>query len=238
MNHIKKEIGKILSRKQTYLSYTLEGYASGLKNEYIICKTLYKKNKLVFNIKNKNNKSFIDFNNIVSEIEKHIITTEEYKKIARSSLWRNYWNANKSNNLFDNVVSRWTDEQRALVSISKMYDNIYEHPECPDDKVIEDDDMLDGWMIFQRRKSEQQKKENKIDAANPNMSKHKEMFLVAKNETEAKEIFDINSSESRRVIKERESFISENKSVNESELPDVKREISETIQSLSKNNKR
>ena len=40
-----------------------------------------------------------------------------------------------------------------------MYDNVYESHERPNDKIIEDDDCLDGWFIVQRRKHEKDKNE-------------------------------------------------------------------------------
>jgi len=144
----KDNINKIYQSKAEFISHTLEGYASSIKNEFLICNTLYKDNKLLF--QNNGNKSYTLFNNLVYHIDRMMITTEIFKTVARSAIWKGYWNASK-NNIFDKCTTELTDEQRALLNISRMYDNIYEHPECPDDKVMEDDDALDGWMILQKR---------------------------------------------------------------------------------------
>jgi hypothetical protein len=78
IKNTKNSINKIHITKQNFLSNTLEGYANSIKNEYIICNTLYFNDKLVFD-KQQNYKSFILFNNFVQEIDKTMITTEQFK---------------------------------------------------------------------------------------------------------------------------------------------------------------
>ena len=62
-----KQLNGIMSKKNEVYSHTLEGYASSIKNEYIICNTLYQNNNKVFStdIKNDEN-SYTLFNNIVN----------------------------------------------------------------------------------------------------------------------------------------------------------------------------
>ena len=52
-----------------------------------------------------------------------------------------------------------------MVSFSRMYDGAYGSPECPPDKVIEDDDMFDGWLIDQRRTREKEQSVKRAEAA-------------------------------------------------------------------------
>ena len=63
---------------------------------------------------------------------------------------------------------------------SSLYDNIQESPDCPSNEVINDDDMLDGWMIIQKRNREQAKlqkdAENKF--GNKKISNADEVFIV------------------------------------------------------------
>jgi hypothetical protein len=235
----KKQLNKLSSIKNEFFINTLEGYASSIKNEYIVCKTLYKNNKLVFDSTIVNNQSsYTYFNDIISEINKYIIDISQFKTIARSSLWRSYWNSNKKN-IFKGSVSEWTDDQRTLSSISNMYDSVYEHPECPEDKIIEDDDMLDGWMIIQRRKAEKHKKENKIDNLNPNLKNAQEIFLMTNENQTFDDIMSLNSPESKLRFKEKISYINNSKgqSVPDHQLPDVRREIMNQSDELKKNRK-
>jgi hypothetical protein len=215
----------LLNTRQDFIAHTLEGYAASVKNEYIISQTLYKDSKLVFkDISGSDANSYQYFNSLVQEINHHIISVATFKAIARSGLWRSYWNANKSN-ILQNPVINWTDEQRSLINITKMYDSVYEHPECPDDKIIEDDDMLDGWMIVQKRKINKQKKENSLEKADPRLKNAQEVFIIADGTDEVEEVMEMNSPEAKMRLKEKFGFIKNQESpVEELQLPDVRRD--------------
>lgn len=236
LNSAKDQLNRILATKSEFFVSTLEGYAASLKNEYIVCKTLFKNNKLVFDSTSGKISANL-FNNIVAEINKHIISVSDFKIIARSSLWRAYWNASKDS-LFRGSVSEWTDDQRTLVNISRMYDSVYEHPECPGDKVIDDEDMLDGWMIVQKRKTEKMKSERAVDELNPKLKNAQEVFLMARDQESYENIMSLNSPEAKRRLQEKISFI-DNKGgeVQENELPDVRRELMNQRDELLKNRK-
>lgn len=230
-------LNRILSIKQEFLGNTLEGYAASIRNEYIVCNTLYKNNKLVFNNihDTKNQESYQYFNNLINEVNQHMLPIKVYKAIARSHTWRSYWNCDKTN-IFNKQVIDWTDEQRSLVNISKMYDNIYEHPECPDDKIIEDDDVLDGWLIFQKRKTSSIKTQQNIDIANPKLKNAQEIFVMAPDENSREEIFGLNSGEAMHRMKEKFAYINSvnaNDNVEDLDLPDVRRDAINKIKQVS-----
>jgi hypothetical protein len=227
-----EQLNRILNIKQEFLGNTLEGYAASIKNEYIVCNTLYKNKRLVFNIDDvKSSSSYQYFNNLINEVNHHMIPIKVYKAIARSHTWRSYWNCNK-NNIFDKQVIDWTDEQRSLINITKMYDNIYEHPECPDDKIIEDDDVLDGWLIVQKRKIAKAKVQQTIDSSNPKLKNAQEVFVMASDQDSREEVFGLNSGEALHRMKEKFAYINSmnnSDSVEDLSLPDVRREaISKT----------
>jgi hypothetical protein len=220
------------------MSNTLEGYALSVKNEFIICNTLYKNNKRVFNNTLSNNQgSYTYFNDLVNEINKNTISVAQFKELARHQIWKSYWYCNK-NNVFHDSVINITDDQRTLINISRMYDSVYEHQECPSDKIIEDDDMLDGWMIVQRRKSEQAKNTKKVDDLNPKLKNAQEVFLMANNEESYEEIMSLNSQEGVRRIKEKIGFInSQGGPVADVDLPDVQRDLLNRSNTMFKNRK-
>ena len=139
--------------------------------------------------------------------------------------------------MFSGVVSDWTDDQRSLVSFSQMYDSVYEHPECPDDKIIDDDDMLDGWMIVQKRKIAKAKKQAQVDDINPNLKNAGEVFLFGKQKEEVEEILSLNSKEALYRMKEKINYINRVGSSEDSKLPDVQRQIMTDTQSLINNRK-
>ena len=236
IKNTKNSINKIHATKQNFLSNTLEGYANSIKNEYIICNTLYKNDKLVFD-KEQNYKSFSLFNSLVQEIDKMMITTENFKELARDNIWRNYWNSSK-NDLFHCSTVELSDEQRALINISRMYDNVYEHPECPNEAIINDDDALEGWMIVQRRKNETAKKQNAFDSKNNKMKNAGEVFVMAESNEDVDSILDMNTSESRARLNEKLNYVNTFGEVNDGELPDVQRDIQQNIREANKANRK
>jgi hypothetical protein len=222
LSEYRKQLNKIMDYKNDLFSHTLEGYASSIKNEYILCNTLFKNNMRVFPKQvSSDQASYVYFNDLVTEVNKQNIGIDSYKELARSSMWRSYWNCNKEK-VFNKAVCDWTDDQRTTVSVTRMYDNIYDHPECPSDHVIEDDDMLDGWMIHQREKNQKAKKQAQIDEMNPKLKNAQEVFLIPQSKEEIEDIIGLNSPDSLRRMKEKMNYVQQMGSVDDGNLPDVR----------------
>jgi hypothetical protein len=238
LNSTRNSLDKIRNIKTEFIANTLEGYAASIKNEFIICNSLFKNNKQVFEYDNtdKNATSLSYFNELVNEINKYNISISNFKKLARHYIWKSYWNI-KNISMFPGTISEWTDDQRSLISFSQMYDSIYEHPECPDDKIIDDDDMLDGWMIVQRKKIEKAKKQASVDSINPNLKNANEVFLFGQKPEEVEEILSLNSKEGLNRIKEKVNYINNTGAVSDSMLPDVRRQIMNDTQTIINNRK-
>ena len=221
----KKSYNKLYAIRHSFDHLTLKGYIDNVKNQYLLIHSIYdSNNNRVFNSIDN-----IDFNHLTSfseYISSYIIDIETFRTIARSDLWRNYWSANKDR-VFDKPVINWTDEQKTLVVLTKMYDSAYEHPDCPNDKIIEDDDMFDGWMIHQRREKDKAKEKNRANKLleGKNLGKAQEVFLMAKNNEDAQNIYNLNDNQSRHIIKEREKAISHFGAIEHSKLPDVQRDM-------------
>jgi hypothetical protein len=221
----KNQLNKIMEHRINLFSHTLEGYALGIKNEHLLCNTLFKNNNRVFPKQiTSDQASYVYFNDLVTEVNKQNLSMDSYKKLARSGLWRSYWNCNKEK-VFSKAVCDWTDDQRTVVSVTRMYDNIYDHPDCPSDNIIEDDDMLDGWMIHQREKNQKAKKQAQIDEMNPKLKNAQEVFLLPQSKEEIEEIIGLNSPESLRKMKEKMNYVQQFGSVDEGNLPDVRMDL-------------
>ena len=237
LTHTRQELNKLYRTKQEFFNHTLEGYALSAKHEYIICNVLTKAGRKVFNTQentSQDNRSFIYFNSLVSEIEKSVITAEQVRALARHSVWNSYWSVHKQQKIFAQEIAEWTDEQKLLISMSGMYSNIREHPECPPDLVIEDDDMLDGWMLIQQDKQERSKKQDAISNRASNMNNADEIFLIADNKTSREDIQDLNEPDQRQTLKNKFIEISEHKGhVQDFELQDVKQKIKNQIAALN-----
>ena len=219
----KIKIQEMLNIKNSMDHLTLEHYADGLKNEHIILNTVYDNNdNLVFG-------DVVDtdfFESIVIAINKSSIGMETLRAIARHDIWKSYWDAAKES-IFPLPACNWTDEQRLLINLSKMYNSVREHPECPDDDLIEDDDALDGWMLFHRRKIEKERKKNKLmDSVGGKYKNANEIFVVTNSIEETKEIYSLNDPEARAAINHMKSLAkSSDQPIQWADLPHVKADL-------------
>ncbi len=238
LNFTRNQLNKLVSIKSDFFTNTLEGYALSIKNEYIVSKTLYSNNSIVFKNQNQSNQcSYQKFIKLVSKINNNIINYETHKTIARSALWRAHWNCNKKQ-VFKGCVADWTDDQRTLVGISQMYDSVYEHPESPPEHVIKDSDMLDGWMVYHRRKVDREKKQQNIENRHSKLANASEVFLMAGEDGMSREdILDLNDPGAQAQMKQKFAYINQHKTVQESELPEVKRELMNQQAQLLKSRK-
>lgn len=76
--------------------------------------------------------------------------------------WRARWKASKETGtpLFPKTVSEWNPSQVALAYWFNFYDTIYEHHERPPARVIENDDLLDKWVMDKTKEAESRAKKN------------------------------------------------------------------------------
>ena len=157
------------------------------------------------------------------------ISTSQFRYVARNDPWRSMWNTGKKmNGVFEKPSSELTKDQVALCSYSSMYDNVYESSEAPSEKIVDDDDCLDGWFIHQRREYEKQKKQKQTDdmIKNPKIANSQEVFLMAKDQEEANKIYDVNHPGVRQIIKDRQNTINNaDRQIRFTELNDVKQDI-------------
>lgn len=197
---VKKELNKyktsyieLSNNKHAWDFLLLKNFAFKIKTEFLLTQTIYDydTNLLVFD----KNIDFKLINNIANSLhDDPLRNIDTFKHIALSGLWRNYWSSNMP--IFKGSISEWSDDQRTLVVISKMYHSIYEHPDCPDDAVFEDFDAIDGWMIMQKRKNIAEKKEKGVNEILGKAGKNSsEVFLMAQTQEDAEDILSMNSDE-------------------------------------------
>lgn len=205
----KKKYSELLTARHSLDHLTLKGYASMIKSQYLIFNTLYDENY------NRIWKSMKDINiflleKISSKILENTIDVSKLRELSRTEPWRGYWNIKKTD-VFTGSVFDFTDEQKSLILYSKMYDSAYEHPECPTDEVIKDDDLFDGWMISQHRKAEKDKMTSQLDKhirkAGSKMSNADEMFLVAKSKEDRQRIEAMNDTAGSIIKAQRRATI-------------------------------
>jgi hypothetical protein len=89
----------------------------------------------------------------------HGLPTKLIRGLGRSVEWRNRWQAISESGAspFEGNSANWDRNKLNLIYWSKFYDNIYSHPDCPEERIINDDDALQGWVNTQIAKRGQQK---------------------------------------------------------------------------------
>ena len=132
----------------------------------------------------------------------------DVRELARSEPWRSIWlmKEDTGQTLFTNCPEReLTYDQRNICVWSRMYDNVQESTECPDDEVINDDDMLDGWFIIQRKKQEKEKLESTVESMtnNSKIANSQEVFIMTDNQQQADMINSANSLHGQLLKKQR-----------------------------------
>jgi hypothetical protein len=230
----RKSINSLLEKIHSLDFLLLENFCNKIKLEYILSNTIYYKqnNQLVFDFYNLN---YILFNNIANYIyDDELNSLDTLKIIARDPYWKNYWTANKTS-LFQEPTQNWSDQQRALVNLSNMYDSVYESMECPDEDIIDDNDALDGWFIFQKRKRLLEKKEKGVDQLLGKGKNSGEVFLIASSTEDIEEITEMNSEESLQIYRSRiQATRSSDRPIHEAEFPDVKGKLIQELKGMQK----
>ncbi len=154
---------------------------------------------------------------------------EDFRELSRTDPWRSIWSA-ASDKLFGSDIS---DDQCVLVMYTKMYDSAYKSNDPPDNYIIEDDDLFDGWLIEQRKQidKERAKSKNKNHMGGINADKADEVYFLKdktdKRTTEEfiKDVNSMNSLEANIAKEQRKAALEKHGKLKETELPDIKRDL-------------
>lgn len=164
----------------------------------------------------------------VDEAMEHLIglrlTEGEMRELSRTDPWRSLWNARQhaGRGLFDLPAADLSDDQRYLMMWATIYDNVRDHPACPDDGIIEDDDMLDGWMIKQKKTRESQRaKKHGDETISERVKKADEIFVVAQTVADARRIESMNDDVASIIKGQRLAHLKSRGEVPEMEMPDT-----------------
>ncbi len=152
----RQALADLLQPKTEYTQNTCEFIANMAKIVYVLKHTVYKRGKKY---------RFSNYEKIVHWWQTSLLSESEIRAVARSPIWKSLW-ASKGYG-FKLFVTRknadMTINQKNLVTWSRVYDNVHESMDAPTDRVIEDDDMLDGWFIVQSRKREKDQTQSEAE---------------------------------------------------------------------------
>ena len=193
----------LVSAKTCLDHTTVEGYASLLKTQFLTRRCLYHEDG-----RNLEDCPSDFLEKAMSQIAIKTIGQAELRELARTEPWRGYWGASNKQGIFEGLPINYNEDQRSLVLYSKMYDGAYEHPESPEDEVINDDDLFDGWMIHQRKERENTKTKKNIESSiNEKQRNAEELYVFAPSTKDANKINDLNTPEAKARRKRRDLLL-------------------------------
>ena len=212
------------SKKHLLDHVSCEGVASFSRAVWVISQTTCFKDGAHYDWKN------YPISIIMDHYNSDRILPETFRAIARRDPWRTMWSNGKNHsNLLGKPAYQFTRDQMMLCTYSNMYDSVYENPESPNEKVMEDDDCLDGWFIAQKRKQDKDKKKQEIEdmISNPKIANSQEVFVVADNQEAANEIYSLNDPAARATVQNRQRVINEadGQQVSFTKFDDIRQDI-------------
>jgi hypothetical protein len=209
------EAVEIFKKRHTYDVYTCEGFALSCKLQYIVCATTCDINGKPIDI--------TEDGNLVQAITQQYVATQanetELRDLSRNEPWRSIWHAGKSEGkVFGVPAVLLTEDQKQLLTWSRLYDNVRESPDVPDDIVIEDDHLLDGWLIVQSREAAEKKKgQGKVS---DKMSRAGEVFVPVETAEDAQRVYQMNDAQARMIQRQRLQLVAQKGEVAEQYMPD------------------
>lgn len=226
----RKELALLHDKKYALDANTREGAASIARLRYLVGASLCRPNgQPVFEGEDafwKETNYLLD--QAFEVYAKTRLSEAQVRELARSEPWRSLWAAKKAEgSIFGLPSADLSDEQRGLISWSLVYDSIFEHPESPPQSVIEDDDMLDGWMIIQRRRREKETERSRADSAitNEKIRNSEEVFVVVNSAADAKRVHEMNDTSAKMTKAKRMAMIKKHGVVDEVAMPDSQLKI-------------
>jgi len=236
----------LLFKKHRFDYVTSEGFASFCKVNYLMGAGLKDAN---FKPLWGDETFFEDHSGILDEVRSIYNQTRlkdiELRELARTDPWRLYWNTCDKHNMFGKQPIELTDEQKNLLAWSKLYDSVYEAMESPPEHIIEDDDLLDAWLILQRKKRIDKQQESKAEnlqiSKNPKINNAQNVFIMmgedvdpltgkniqmVRNVEEAKRLDETLSTPELKALKKmRFDAIEKQGTLRHTSLPDVKQDL-------------
>lgn len=158
------------------------------------------------------------------------------RDVAKNEKWKSRWYGLKDKSFANQDL---TEFQLSVISWSIYYEGINQSLERPSDDIIADDIALDGWSILQSRKRKEEEKKRNAESMLPkNISNANEVFIPARNQKEAEDIFSLNDGQGKARINSIRQDLQKYGSRTENQLSDTQRELHMTSIQMAKENRR
>jgi hypothetical protein len=227
-----------IEQRSSLLNDTIESYSAMAQQRYLIgCVAhMVDGSKFFDDIDTSNEHA------IIKQLVTIFFLTSRYservlREIARTDPWRFMWNAGKIvSRIFNGNPIEWGYNQAELVRWSHLYDMVFDSYDRPSSLVVNDDDLLDSWIIRQNEKSDsstKQKESEGILNISNTQSGRQEVFVVT-DRNSASRVYDMNTPVARRTIKRNQEIISGSHEISDAHLPNSQAEMRELAMAKSR----
>ena len=178
---------------------------------------------LIYVLSGSGHFNLLEMRSLVSQYYTTQLTDTNIRELSKSNAARSLWASSKAGSLIPGSSAGWNDEQVGLISWLSLYDNIHESIDCPPTDIVNDDLLIDGWLILQSRTREKDKATKLMgDDAHKGSNKPglQEVYIPADTSEDAQRIHDMNDTQTRFQKRQREKMIATHGEVDETKMPD------------------
>lgn len=185
---------ELIKQKDKLKYVTCEGFALTCKNRHLICSGAKRSDGSKFFIKNYEDYSQTELDIFINDYLNNKINDDVIRSLSTEEPWRSIWGAGKHEGaIFGIPSSLLSQEQRMILVWSRIYDSIFESPDCPPDEIIDDNDCLDGWMIVQSRNRQKERQNEHGYKPGDKFNKADEVFMFVDNPDDISRVNAMNS---------------------------------------------
>ena len=219
---MRKRQRELTRRRHQYDMFTQEGLAQTARMQYLVERSTRDQHNEPVDLSN----TLWLLDRLLEEYTRNRPDEHDLRGLSRNPKWRMIWSSGRQEGRVFGVPSTsLTDEQQTLIAWSKLYDNVNEHMEPPPQEVIDDDDMLDGWIILEQKKREKEQRE-RAQGSGKGKPGAQEMYIVAETPEDAKRIEQMNDASAAFMKRQRMAVLKKGGVVGEQHMPDSKQTIS------------
>jgi len=178
-----------------------------------------------------------DFDNcsdiaFINKLSRHFfalshLETKVLRELSRTSPWRQMWKGSNAVDIFGKPANEWTYNQRELVAWSNTYDSILEAYQRPPREVIDDDDLVDSWLMRESEKMDERSKGDLSSTVLPESSRksgRQEVFVMS-DEDGAKNVYAMNDPIGRAKVRAQQRVVEQHGKIKDQHLPESQQQI-------------
>jgi hypothetical protein len=212
LDGLKTEYNKLMTKFTVFNQYTIQSLANYSMELFIFSKIILNNEYEHISVQP------MTVEKIIRAYKRKELSVAQFRAIARDHSWQNIWSTSGMREF-----RKIGEEQRQLVSYTQMYENIAKHPEAPSSAVINDDDMLDGWMIHIGRQYEKDKKIQSFDKTRKKAVGN-EQFIMASSQEDVKSIMDMNDIRGKIIQQKIHTMVEKDGIANEFNIQELRQD--------------